>query len=55
MSPADFDKAWKARNERLEAAGVFEHLDSLYDKYGEEIFRSMSPSQLIEAVNGLGR
>jgi hypothetical protein len=38
MSPREFNKAWKARNERLEAAGVFEHLDALFEKYGDEIF-----------------
>ncbi len=55
MSPRDFDKAWKGRAERLEAAGVFEQIDALYEKYGEDIFSSMSPSELIEAVRGLGQ
>jgi excisionase family DNA binding protein len=55
MSPTNFNKAWKARNERLEAAGVFEHLDALYKKYGEEIFSSMSPTELTQAVNELDR
>lgn len=39
MSPAEFEKAWKARNERLEAAGVFEHVTELEEKYGQEMCR----------------
>jgi excisionase family DNA binding protein len=50
MSPSDFDKAWEARNERMEAAGVFEHLTELEEKYGQELW-SMRPSELIEAVD----
>jgi excisionase family DNA binding protein len=52
MSPQEFEKAWETRNERLEAAGVFEHLDELEEKYGQDIW-SMLPSQLIEAVSTL--
>jgi excisionase family DNA binding protein len=49
MSPSEFEKAWKGRNERLGAAGVFEHLTELEEKYGQEMW-SMRPSELIEAV-----
>jgi excisionase family DNA binding protein len=49
MSPTEFEKAWEARNERLETAGVFDHLTELEDKYGKDMW-SMSASQLIEAV-----
>jgi excisionase family DNA binding protein len=52
MSPSDFNKAWEARNERLEAAGVFEHLTELEEKCGQEMW-SMRPSELIEAVREL--
>jgi hypothetical protein len=52
MSPPEFEKAWKARNERLEAAGVFEHLTELEEKYGQELW-SMPPSQLIQAAGEL--
>lgn len=52
MGPREFEKAWEARNERLEAAGVFEHLDALEKTYGQEIW-TMPPSQLIEAVDTL--
>jgi hypothetical protein len=44
MSPPEFDKAWKARNERLEAAGVFDQLTELEEAYGERLW-SMTPSE----------
>jgi hypothetical protein len=50
MSPADFSKAWDARNARLETAGVFEHISELWDKYGEAGIDRMTPTELIEAV-----
>jgi excisionase family DNA binding protein len=52
MSPLEFEKAWKARNERLEAAGVFEHLLELKEKYGQDVW-SMPPSKLIRAAGEL--
>jgi excisionase family DNA binding protein len=52
MNPPEFDKAWKARNERLEAAGVFDHLTELEEAYGAGIW-SMAPSELIEAIDKL--
>ena len=36
MSPRDFDQAWKARNQRLEEGGVFDHIAELSDKHGWE-------------------
>jgi excisionase family DNA binding protein len=52
MSPPEFDKARKARNKRLEAAGVFDQLTELEEAYGEGLW-SMTTSELIEAVGKL--
>jgi len=50
MSPKDFDKAWKARNQRLRDAGVFDHVDELSARYGWDELNEMTPNQLIGAV-----
>ena len=54
MSPRDFDKAWEARNERLRAGGVFDHLTELTDAYGLDVVDKLTASELIKAVTDLG-
>jgi hypothetical protein len=53
MSPHDFDRAWKARNQRLEDGGVFAHLTELEERYGWGELEKLTPSELINAVRGL--
>jgi excisionase family DNA binding protein len=53
MSPSDFKKAWGARNERLEAAGVFDRVDALAALCGWDELAEMTPTALIEAVSKL--
>jgi hypothetical protein len=53
MSPGDFKRAWEARNARLRAGGVFDHLDELWKRLGQARIDAMTPSELIEAVSEL--
>jgi excisionase family DNA binding protein len=53
MSPADFNRAWEARNERLTEAGVFEHIEELAERFGWNEFHAVKPSTLIEAAKEL--
>ena len=53
MSPGDFKRAWDARNERLRAGGVFDHLDELWERLGQKRVDAMTPSELIAAVREL--
>lgn len=50
MSPGDFKRAWDARNERLKAGGVFDHVDHLWQRLGQARIDAMTPSELIAAV-----
>ena len=54
MSPTDFDKAWEARNQRLEDAGVFDHIDELEATYGWDKISEMTPTELVAAVREIG-
>lgn len=53
MRPGDFKRAWEARNERLRAGGVFDHLEDLWQSVGQAWIDAMTPSELIAAVNEL--
>ncbi len=53
MSPGEFKRAWEARNERLRAGGVFDHLDELWKRLGQAGIDAMTPSELIDAVSEL--
>jgi hypothetical protein len=53
MSPGDFKKAWDARNERLRTGGVFDRIDDLWKRFGQEHIDAMTPSALIAAVGEL--
>lgn len=50
MSPGDLKRAWEARNERLKAGGVFDHVDELWKRLGQARIEAMTPSELIAAV-----
>jgi excisionase family DNA binding protein len=52
MSPGDFS-AWDARNERLRAGGVFDHLDELWERLGQKRVDALTPSELIAAAREL--
>jgi hypothetical protein len=54
MSPPDFDRAWEARNERLRAGGVFDHLTELTDAHELDVVNKMAAIELIKAVADLG-
>jgi excisionase family DNA binding protein len=53
MSPADFKRAWEARNRRLEEACVFEHIEELAERFGWNEVHEVKPSILIEAAQEL--
>jgi hypothetical protein len=53
MTPGDFKRAWDARNERLRAGGVFDHLDELWERLGQKRVDAMTPNELIAAVREL--
>jgi hypothetical protein len=54
MSPHDFQKAWDARNQRLQDGGVFDHLTERTDVHGWDVIDRMTPRELIKAVADLG-
>jgi hypothetical protein len=55
MSPSEFKRAWDARNERLNVGGVFDHLEELWERLGQERIEAMTPSELIATVRQLRR
>jgi hypothetical protein len=50
MRPSEFKRAWDARNERLRVGGVFDHLEELWERLGQQRIAAMTPSELIATV-----